>query len=71
MDGTKNMPTLPFQFVGNNLALDFVNTRIVLQGVQVDLLSTPEQLVSWLATAGIDFDSNIDEKDLKQVHKLR
>ena len=71
MDGTKNMPTLPFQFVGNNLALDFVNTRIVLQGVQVDLLSTPEQLVSWLATAGIDFDSNIDEKDLKQVDKLR
>ncbi|SCZ57581.1 Conserved protein containing a Zn-ribbon-like motif, possibly RNA-binding [Epibacterium ulvae] len=38
----------PFQFVGNDLVLDFVNTRPVLDGVEHDLITTPQNLAQWL-----------------------
>ncbi len=41
-------PQIPFLFVGNELCLDFINTRYVLNGQQVDLLATFSDLVTWL-----------------------
>lgn len=38
----------PFKFVGNELALDFVNTRIRMGAELCDLIETPEQLARWL-----------------------
>ena len=42
-------PHIPFLFVGNQLCLDFINTRFVLNGQQVDLLATFSDMVTWLA----------------------
>ena len=41
-------PQIPFLFVANQLCLDFINTKFVLNGQQVDLLSTFSDLVAWL-----------------------
>ncbi len=41
-------PHIPFLFVGNQLCLDFINTRLVLNGQQVDLLATFSDLATWL-----------------------
>ena len=41
-----------YLWVGNFLAIDFVNTDIVLGGRAVDLLATPEDLVNWTEAAG-------------------
>lgn len=36
-----------FQFVGEALAFDFVNTEIIARRKPVDLLDTPDDLVAW------------------------
>ena len=41
-------PQIPFLFVGNQLCLDFINTKFVLNGRPVDLLATFSDLVTWL-----------------------
>jgi predicted RNA-binding Zn ribbon-like protein len=41
-------PHIPFPFVGNQLCLDFINTRFVLNGRQMDLLAAFSDLVTWL-----------------------
>lgn len=38
----------PFLFVGNHPCLDFINTRMIVQGNLTDLLSGCEDLVAWL-----------------------
>ena len=42
-----------FFFVGNDLCLDFVNTRVAENGRLVDLLAGPSDLARWLAEAGV------------------
>jgi len=42
-----------FLFVGNQLSLDFLNTRPVIDGKPVELLPDSESLVRWLAAAGL------------------
>ena len=42
-----------FFFVGNDLCLDFVNTRVAENGRPVDLLEGPSDLARWLAEAGV------------------
>jgi predicted RNA-binding Zn ribbon-like protein len=42
-----------FLFVGNHLALDFLNTRPVLDGEATELLPTFASLVRWFQTAGL------------------
>jgi predicted RNA-binding Zn ribbon-like protein len=44
---------IPFLFVGNQSALDFVNTDLVLDGQPTDLLPSFEALISWLIQAGL------------------
>jgi len=42
-----------FLFVGNHLALDFLNTRPVLAGGPTELLPDVEALVRWLVASGL------------------
>jgi len=42
-----------FQFVGNYLCLDFLNTRVLRAGRPVDLLRGPADLARWFVEAGI------------------
>lgn len=41
-----------FVFVGNDLAVDFVNTRIGVRGARVELLNGLEDVAAWLERAG-------------------
>src|SRR5689334_3536936 len=41
----------PFTFAGEILALDLVNTVVVVRGKQRDLLQTPEDLAHWWEAA--------------------
>ena len=41
-----------FLWLGNWLAIDFVNTDIAVSGNRVDLLATPEDLLAWIEHAG-------------------
>ncbi len=43
----------PFRFIGNYRCLDFVNTEARKSGEIVDLLRGYEDLVTWLASAGL------------------
>lgn len=42
-----------FLFVGNQFALDFLNTRPVLGGEPTELLRDPSALVRWFVAAGV------------------
>lgn len=42
-----------FFFLGNNLALDFVNTRPVVEGETIELLPDFPALLRWLTAAGV------------------
>lgn len=42
-----------FPFVGNQLSLDFLNTRPVIDGSPVELLPDSPSLLRWLAAAGL------------------
>ena len=44
----------PFKFVGNDLALDFVNTRVRAGTELYDLIETPEQLARWLQATSLN-----------------
>ncbi len=47
-----------FVFVGNNLAIDFVNTQIIDRGEMIDLLNDSQDFVSWARAAELPLDSN-------------
>jgi len=49
----------PFFFIGDLLAIDFVNTEIVRDGERVDLLTTPADVFAWLAGAGVAKDTEL------------
>ncbi len=42
-----------FLWVGNDPAIDFANTEIVHDGKAIDLLEKPQDLLDWLAAAGL------------------
>lgn len=61
-----------FQFVGNDLVLDFVNTRIFAKTQEYDLIGKPHQLAGWLKEVGIQ--TQIDDwstPDFARIHDLR
>lgn len=47
----ESIPRVPFLFVGNQLCLDFINTRLLMDGRPVELLPTFSDLVAWLVQA--------------------
>ncbi|HEX6532011.1 MAG TPA: ABATE domain-containing protein [Nitrospira sp.] len=56
----------PFLFVGNQAALDFVNTDLVLDGNPTDLLPSIEALISWSIQAGL-----VTKEEAKQIEQAR
>jgi predicted RNA-binding Zn ribbon-like protein len=48
-----NRSTPPFLFVSGHACLDFINTRLVVNGRLTDLLETFLDLVEWLVQAGL------------------
>lgn len=62
----------PFTFVGNDAALDFLNTVIIVNGDVVDLLERPADFVSWLKLAGFTVNrKDVSPNDFKKAIKLR
>lgn len=45
-----------YEFVGNNLGVDFINTEVNVKGELVDLLLTESDVMAWLEQANIDAD---------------
>ncbi len=43
----------PFFFLGENPALDFLNTKPVLRGTETELLTDKDAVIHWLTRAGI------------------
>jgi len=55
---------IPFLFVGNQLCLDFINTRFVVNGQPVDLLATFSDLVAWLVQKHL-----LAEEEAKKIER--
>lgn len=60
-----------FLFVGNNLAVDFVNTKFMgPHGVQ-DFLAAPKDLSDWLDQAGVRYSEPVTIQKLEQFRAFR
>lgn len=66
-----NQTEIPFQFVGKDLSLDFVNTRVVVRGEAIDLIETPEKLAAWLKAVGLQVLGIWTQQSLTAVRELR
>jgi predicted RNA-binding Zn ribbon-like protein len=65
-----------FLWVGNETAIDFINTDIVVDGNPVDLLESGEDYMAWLEAAGIELRSdnsarNTAKQGLQLAKELR
>ncbi|MER7015075.1 ABATE domain-containing protein [Saccharopolyspora sp. NPDC000359] len=69
-------PQLPL--IGEPLALDLVNTRVVVPSGPVDMMATPAELWEWLTRQAARLTmptraerTSLDETDLAAVHEVR
>lgn len=71
-----------FLFLGNSLALDFLNTRPVMGGQPVEMLSDGEALAKWISAAGLINDAKAARLghrwkgarlagSIRELHRLR
>lgn len=60
-----------FIFIGNDRAVDFVNTRIMVKGACADLLGEPGALRDWFAEAGLPIGGEIDAAGHHAALRLR
>lgn len=60
-----------FHFVGNNKAIDLVNTESATANGITDLLASAEALSDWFEEAGIAGGIQCSEKDLQETRELR
>ena len=71
-----------FLFVGNALALDFLNTRPLMEGQPVEMLPDGEALAKWMGAAGLVDDEKAarlghrwkgprSAGTIKELHRLR
>lgn len=58
-------------FLGNNAAIDFVNTQIIRRGEKVDLLQEGADLARWARQAGRLLDGEPSEENLTEAKNLR
>lgn len=58
-------PSDKFLWLGNDPAIDFVNTAIVVDGRSVDLLQAPDDYLVWCAQAGVTL--RITEKGRREL----
>lgn len=62
----------PFIFVGNNLAIDFINTQVTNRGEMIDFLSDSQDLICWADAAKLDLDESLDiQHTFKECLELR
>jgi predicted RNA-binding Zn ribbon-like protein len=61
----RGQPDMPFLFVGNHPALDFVNTQLRANGQPLDLLTTYSDLVTWMVQARLA--GKDEEKTLRRL----
>lgn len=60
-----------FIFLGNNLAIDFVNTQKRKSGELVDLLEAPADVKHWAQQVGFSLAGDVNPNDLAIVKALR
>lgn len=60
-----------FLFLGNNLAIDFVNTQVADRGEIIELLREPGDVASWAEAAGFSPLMPVKERDMAQIHAFR
>ena len=60
-----------FEFIGNNPAVDFTNTEIVVRDKLRDLLQRDADLVHWTREAGFGIRSRFNPGDLVAARELR
>lgn len=60
----------PFVFLGGDLALDFANTVMVDDGVEVDRASTPGELAAWVAASGLGAEFGQPDRIAPTVHAV-
>lgn len=60
-----------FPLLGNDRAVDFVNTRVMLGGACVDLLASPEATRDWFAAAHIPVAGKIGAPEHRGALDLR
>jgi predicted RNA-binding Zn ribbon-like protein len=59
-----------FEFIGNQLVLDFVNTQIMQAGEPLDLLNDFVDLITWFKQAGICSSKSANELILSYKNSL-
>ncbi len=62
---------MKFIFIANRFCLDLVNTVVVLNGEETDLLIEPSQVSVWLDSQGLLLNERMSEQDLGQLKELR
>ena len=60
-----------YLWLGNWLAIDFVNTDIMVGGEPVDLLAAPEDLLNWVEEAGYANVRGVTEPNVDQASALQ
>ncbi len=60
-----------FEFVGNNPAIDFTNTEIVVRGELRDLLQRNADLAHWAQEAGFNLNGRLTTSDFSASRELR
>jgi len=66
-----NANTAPFVFVGNNAAIDFINTEVINRGHATDLLKNVADLTHWAERAELPVRGKMTEEDFKEALNLR
>lgn len=61
----------PFLFIGNNVAVDLVNTEMLSRGERVELLQGVDDLAHWARAAGLQVDGQLQAGDLVAARALR
>ena len=70
MVSMKNNPR-PFIHVGNNLAVDFINTQFECHDELVDLLSCFDDLYRWAAEMDVTLDPDDTSMNIDAIRELR
>jgi predicted RNA-binding Zn ribbon-like protein len=60
-----------FVFVGNHIAIDFINTQVIQNGDHVDLLIDEASVVRWAQEGDRCFDGKLKADELSTVKALR
>lgn len=66
-----NQPYPSFSLIGNDRAVNFVNTRMIIKGLCVDLLNSPCAIRDWFNTAELPIDGEIEAAGHRSAGDLR